>query len=86
MAIPAIILNSGQVLLTQNNSSVLGIYLDNSPFLFGNIADISAISDSYKAGQNVCFNPLDALAFRFDNEDYFLTTEDKIIFNEGISV
>lgn len=81
MPAPDIILNKDQVLLTQTGSA-LGIEVDNSPLLFGLIALINDLSDRYEVNDAVMFNPVGATILKYDNVDYYLTTEDKIFFTE----
>lgn len=81
MAAPEIILNAGQVLLSQS-SSTGGIVLDNSPFLFGKVEIVNELSDNYIVNDIVMFDPTGSTKFKYSGVDYFLVFEDKIYFKE----
>lgn len=72
-----LILNKGQVLLTQVNDSP--IVLDNSPFLFGSIALVSEVSDKFSIGQQVMYNPQFSTDFVFEEIKYSMVDESKIL-------
>ena len=82
MALPDITLQKGQVLLIGVESNT-GIVMDNSPYLFGYIAMVNDLSDSFNAGEYILFDPKGADKFLFDNVNYYFTTEDKIRFKEN---
>lgn len=78
MALPDIVLNKGQICLTQ--TTPYSIELDNSGFQFGTVAVVNDLCDMYSVGQVVLYDPQFSTRFRFDSVEYFLTTEDKIFF------
>jgi len=82
MAVPSLVLNKGQILLLESNSKQ-GIILTNNDYIFTNVMAINELSELYAVGDYVTFNPVDATLLIFDNDTYYLTTEDKIIFKEG---
>lgn len=82
MAVPNLVLNKGQILLLES-SSKQGIILTNNDYIFTNVMAINDLSELYAVGDYVTFNPVDATLLIFDNDTYYLTTEDKIIFKEG---
>lgn len=77
-----IVLKYKQIVLTQNAGSVVSIDLDNSPFLFGTVEVVNDLTDTYAVGDNVLFDSSNATKFRQGSIDYYLTTEDKVSFNE----
>lgn len=82
MAVPSLILNKGQILLLESYSKQ-GIILTNNDYIFTNVMAVNDLSELYAVGDYVTFNPVDATLLIFDNDTYYLTTEDKIIFKEG---
>ena len=82
MAVPSLVLNKGQILLLESNSKQ-GIILTNNDYIFTNVMAVNDLSELYAVGDYVTFNPVDATLLIFDNDTYYLTTEDKIIFKEG---
>lgn len=81
MAVPSLVLNKGQILLLESNSKQ-GIILTNNDYIFTNVMAVNDLSELYAVGDYVTFNPVDATLLIFDNDTYYLTTEDKIIFKE----
>lgn len=81
MPAPNIILQKGQILLSQTNS-IISIDIDNSPFLFGLVELVNDLSDTYKVSDVVIFDPVDATILKSGGISYYLTTEDKILFQE----
>jgi len=84
MAAPNIILEQGYILLQQTDESKLGITMTNNNFLFAEAVAVNDLSEKYNLGDFVLFNPLDATLLVYDDESFFLITEDKIIFKEVI--
>lgn len=78
MALPDIVLNKGQIVLTQ--TTPVSIELDNSGFQFGTVAIINDLCDRYTVNEVVLYDPAGSTRFKFDNVEYFLTTEDKVFF------
>lgn len=81
MAAIDIILNAGQIVLSQSTSWT-GIVLDDSPLLFGSVEVINDLTDRFEVGNNVLFDPTNATKFSYSGIEYFLTTEDKVFFQE----
>jgi hypothetical protein len=81
MPAPDVTLNSGQVLLTQT-SSLLSIDASGTGLQFGEVELVSELDDRFSVGDVVLFDPKDANQLSFSGAIYFLTTEDKIFFNE----
>lgn len=79
---PDIILNKGQILLTQTTSG-LGIVMNNSPFINGTVELVNDLSDTWEVGDLVLFDPLEANKFSFDGDIFYLITEDKIFYKEN---
>lgn len=84
MSAPSIILNRGQVLVSQTSSG-LGIQIDNSPLLNGTIELVNDLTDLYEVGNLVLFNPQGAVILKYSGTDYFLTTEDNLFYKESIA-
>ena len=82
MAAPNIILEQGYILLQQIGESKLGITMTNNNFLFAEAVAVNDLSEKYDIGDTVLFNPLRATLLVYDDETFFLITEDKIIFKE----
>jgi len=82
MAAPNIILEQGYILLQQTDESKLGITMTNNNFLFAEVVAVNDLSEKYNLGDFVLFNPLGATLLVYDDESFFLITEDKIIFKE----
>lgn len=81
MAVP-IVLQKGQIVLTQT-ASLNDITFDNSPFtFFGEVDSVSDLTNTYAVGDKVCYNPEGSYNFIYNGTDYVLTTEDKILFKE----
>lgn len=85
MAISDLILKPGQILITANQSSAKGISLDNSSFIFGNVAKACEISDYYTAGDYVMFNPKDTSVTKILDGStlYYLTNERNVYLTEN---
>jgi hypothetical protein len=79
---PDITLNKGQILLTQSTSG-LGIVMSNNSFLNGTVELVNELSDIWAVGDLVLFNPNDATLFDFEENTYYLTTEDKCFYKEN---
>ena len=82
MGLGNFILKKDQILLQQvsmedaKDDDVLT--LDNSPFLNGRVAKVSALSDMYIVDDYVVFNAGTSTKFLLDNQFYYLVEEDKI--------
>lgn len=81
MAAPDIVINKGQIVLTQTTSG-WGIIMDNNDFLFGNVEIVNDLSEQYILNDIVLFDPQGAKMFMYDDTTFYLTTEDKIYFKE----
>ena len=81
MAAPDIVINKGQIVLTQTTSG-WGIVMDNNDFLFGNVEIVNDLSEQYILNDIVLFDPQGAKMFMYDDTTFYLTTEDKIYFKE----
>ncbi len=82
MAETQIILQVGQVLLTQTTSQ-LSIVFNNAPFLNGEIVQVSDLEDRYSVGDIVAYDPKGSQNFTYSSTTYTLTTNDKILYREG---
>lgn len=82
MAIPAIILQPDEILITETNTT-LGITFDATPFQFGYIVKVSDFEGTYMLNQIVGYDPEGATAFIHLTINYTLIKKDKIKFNEG---
>ena len=81
---PDIVLNRGQLLLSQTTSS-LGILSDTSGLLFGVVKIIYPTSENRTVGDIVLFNPDDAIRIIYTNVTYYLIDEIKTFFKEVIA-
>lgn len=81
MPAPDIILNKGDILLTQSASGI-GIELDNSALLNGLVELTNQLTDRYVNGDLVLFNPEGATILNYSSVDYFLTKESNIYYKE----
>jgi len=82
MSLSNLTLKKGQVILTQIEGAQAD--LDNSPFLFGSISAIADLSDMYEVGDSVLFDPENATKFSISANNFYLTTEDKIYWEEPL--
>lgn len=82
MSVPNIVLLKNQVLL-QENSSKLGIIVDNSDNLFGEVVGINDLVTKVDIGNIVLFNPSGCLIFRYNSDFFYIVDVDKIIFKEA---
>ena len=83
MAVPDIIINKGQIVLSQSTSG-WGIVMDNNDFLFGSVEIVNDLTEQYSVGDIVLFDPQGAKLFMYDDGTYYLTTEDKVYFKETL--
>lgn len=81
MAVPNIVLLKKQVLI-QENSSKLGIIVDNTVDIFGEVVSVNDLVDNVDIGNIVLFNPNGCLIFRYDNSFYYIVDNDRLIFKE----
>jgi len=81
-SVPDITLNKGQALLTQTDS-VLGITMDNNALLNGVVVLINELSDLWAVGNVVLFDPTGATILQYDEQTYYMVTEDKIFYKEN---
>ncbi len=79
MSVVPIILQKGQMILTQIESVAVFTY-HNYPFKVGTITDINDLSELYSEGDTVVYSPFGAVNFKYSSTDYVLITEDKIIY------
>ena len=82
MALSDLTLKKGQVILTQTDGSVAT--LDNSPFIYGSIVSIANLSDMYVVGDVVLFDPMGSTKFSISGSNFFITTEDKLYWEEPL--
>lgn len=82
MALADLTLKKGQLILTQTTGAEVD--LDNSPFLFGTVVAIADLSDMYEIADVVLFDPTAATKFQISGTDFFLTTEDKVYWEEPL--
>ncbi len=75
-----IILQKGQLILTQTEGSEAGFTFRSFPFKTGTVAFINDLSDLYSEGDVVVYNTNGATIFQCDLIDYVFLTEDKIIY------
>jgi len=83
MALPDIILQRGELLVTESSGSE--IQFENNGGIFGQIEMVSDVSDNYGVGNYIWFNPEGAVLFKFDDISYSLITVDKVLFIENYS-
>jgi hypothetical protein len=76
MTLSDLILEKGQIMLTQ--TSIEDNYLDNSPFLYGNVERVSDLTDMYAIDDKVLFDAGTATKISLNNEYYYLINEDNI--------
>lgn len=76
MTLSDIILNKGEVLLSQ--IIIEYIILDNSPYLYGNVEKANDLSDMYAKGDKVMFDADNATKFTVDGGYYYLVKEDDV--------
>lgn len=79
-----IILNKNQILLTQIDTTEIG--LSGSNLQWGYIQLVSALTDRYVVGNYVLYDPLGQTSIIFDSIEYFLVQEDKIFFSANIGL
>jgi hypothetical protein len=81
MAVPNIVLLKKQVLI-QENSSKLGIIVNDGIDIFGEVVAANDLVNNVDIGDIVLFNPSDCLIFRYDNSFFYIIDNDKLIFKE----
>jgi|APCry1669189034_1035192.scaffolds.fasta_scaffold161751_2 hypothetical protein len=82
MGLEKLVLQSGQVLLSEVDPTTSGVTLYGSNYLFGTIAAVSGVCDNYKAGDSVIYDTGGSTALIFETTSYSLITEDKIYLKE----
>lgn len=81
MSVPNIVLLKKQIML-QENSSKLGIIVNNSDNLFGEVVAINDLVTNVDVGNIVLFNPSQCLIFRYDNSFFYIIESENLVFKE----
>lgn len=82
MALDQIILQAGEVLVTQSNS-IAGVTEPTPGYQFGVVVAVSDLINNAEVGQNVLFDPLKARStFKISVTIYWIITEDQISITE----
>lgn len=84
MSVTQIILQKGKVLLTQTNTSSLGISFANSSFKNGIVVQVNDLNERFTVGDTVTYDPIGSTILDYGGDSYVLTTDDKVIYIEGI--
>lgn len=83
MALPDIVLNSNELVVTQATGSE--IVFDTNASLFGQVKISNDLDDRYSASDYVWFDPEGSVAFTFDSVKYLVINTNKVIFKENYS-
>jgi co-chaperonin GroES (HSP10) len=68
--------------MLQENSSKLGIIVDNSDNVFGEVVAVNDLVTNVNVGDIVLFSPTQCLIFRYDNSFFYIVENEKLVFKE----
>ena len=78
MPTPSIILEAGQVLITQSSSAIGLIPLNGNPTLFGAVVAVNDLSDKISVGDLVMYDSSKSVDFMYGSTIYTLVDEQYI--------
>lgn len=82
MALDGFILKKGQIAVTDDIYSASGMVLSNTVLLYGYVQKVNDLSDFYKVGDYIIFDPTNAIKFTFDSVYYYLLDEKDVYLTE----